>query len=61
MGIFGFSGLKSQLGTALAVTLTSLLAWAFASSATSVEWLESKSLETTLVAKHPVSLSVPNA
>jgi hypothetical protein len=60
MGTFGFSGLKTQLGTALAVMLTSLLAWVFASSAASVERL-GETVETTLVANHPVSINVPNA
>jgi hypothetical protein len=50
MGIFGLTGFKSTLGTALAVTLTSLLAWAFASSAASIEWLGVDSVETPIIA-----------
>jgi hypothetical protein len=50
MGIFGLTGFKSTLGTALAVTLTSLLAWAFASSAASIEWLGIEPVETPIIA-----------
>ena len=50
MGIFGLTGFKSTLGTALAVTLTSLLAWAFASSAASIEWLGIETVETPIIA-----------
>ena len=53
MGIFGFTGFKSTIGTALAVTLTSLLAWVFASSAASVEWLGIETVETPIVASSP--------
>jgi hypothetical protein len=56
MGIFGIAGLKSSVGAALAVTLTSLLAWAFASSAASIERL-GEAAETTIVA----SLSLPGS
>jgi hypothetical protein len=50
MGTFGFRGLKTQAGAALAVVLTSLLAWAFASSAASIEWLGSAPAATPMVA-----------
>ena len=48
MGTFGLSGLKTSVSAALAVTLTSLLAWAFASSTSNIHWLGSEALTTTV-------------
>ena len=52
MGTFGFSGFKSSVSAALAVTLTSLLAWAFASSTASIQWLGSDAVTTTVASIH---------
>jgi hypothetical protein len=60
MGIFGFTGFKSTLGTALAVTLTSLLAWGFASSATNIEWLDIQTVESPIVASSQPGTEIPS-
>jgi hypothetical protein len=51
MGTFGFKGLRTPASAALAIVLTSLLAWAFASSAASIEWLGSGPDATTMLAR----------
>jgi hypothetical protein len=51
MGTFGFKGLKTPVSAALAIVLTSLLAWAFASSAASIEWLGGGTDATTMLAR----------
>ena len=61
MGIFGISGLKGPVSAALAVTLTSLLAWAFASSTANIQWLGSDAVSTTVVAGSATSSHIQNA
>ena len=61
MGIFGISGLKGTVSAALAVTLTSLLAWAFASSTANIQWLGSDAVSTTMVAGNAASSPIRNA
>lgn len=48
MGTFGLSGFKTSLSAALAVTLTWLLAWTFASSTANIQWLGSDAVTTTV-------------
>lgn len=61
MGIFGISGLKTPVSAALAVTLTTLLAWAFASSTANIQWLGSDAVSTTVVASNAASSHFHNA
>jgi hypothetical protein len=56
-----YSGFKSSVSAALAVTLTSLLAWAFASSTSSIQWLGSDAVTTTIAAIQTDSADVQNA
>ena len=55
MNTFGYTGFKSSVSAALAVTLTSLLAWAFASSTSSIQWLGSDAVTTTIASVHAES------
>ena len=52
---FGFSGLKTPVSAALAVTLTSLLTWAFASSTANIQWLGSEAVTTTVALSYEAS------